>query len=55
MSKLFVVEIVIRGIVVAPTKEKACEDVLLNSFQDVPLGNILDHKVIMKAKENETF
>jgi len=50
MSKLFLEEITIRGLVFASDKKKACEDVLQSTFEDVPLGNILDHKVTMKAK-----
>jgi hypothetical protein len=49
-NQLYVAEITIRGLVLAPDEEKAAEDVLANTFLDVPLGTILNHEVKMKAK-----
>lgn len=48
-NQLYLAEITIRGLVLAPNEQKACQDVLQNTLETVPLGTILNHEVKMKA------
>jgi hypothetical protein len=53
MEEIYVVEIVVRGTVVAKDKSEAARTVLQNCFEMVPLPTILSHKVVMKADKAE--
>lgn len=49
VTQIYSAEIVIRGVVVAQSRQHACKQLLENLDLDVPLGTILDFDVRAKA------